>query len=128
MMCWNSGCESWVVKKGMAKHREQCPYGLEICEFCLKDILKIKMKEHLKQECQLVLLKCEQCSKELPRRQYLYHMDYDCPEVATKCINYPQCQAKVLRKNLQIHLTESCAYEPTFCTKDCGLALPRGQL
>ena len=90
----------------MPKHREQCPYGLEICEYCLKDILKIKMREHLKQECQLVLLKCEKCYKELPRRHYLYHMDYDCPEAIMKCINYPQCEERVTRKNLELHLSE----------------------
>ena len=86
------------------------------------------MREHLKKDCQLVLLKCEQCQKEVPRRQYIYHMDEICPEGVTKCANYPQCQAKVLRKNLDTHLAEKCAYEPTYCTKDCGLALPRGQL
>ena len=25
-------------------------------------------------------------------------------------------------------MAEQCAYEPTFCTKECALALPRGEL
>ena len=55
-------------------------------------------------------------------------MDEVCPEGLTKCANYPQCETKVLRKNLDKHLAKECAYEPTFCTKECGLALPRGQI
>lgn len=47
IQCLNIGCQEWVVRKAMVQHKEQCKFGLEICEFCLKDVLKYKMQGHL---------------------------------------------------------------------------------
>jgi len=112
IMCLNPGCETWIARQKMPEHRKDCLYGIEVCEFCIKEVMRLRMKDHLAEDCQLVLLKCNLCQQELPRRQFIKHEEFNCPEVAVKCEHYPQCQVETARKNLAKHLSTSCFFQP----------------
>ena len=51
IMCLNIGCEKWVQRQEMPQHRNECAYGIEICEFCIKEVIRVHLPEHLRQDC-----------------------------------------------------------------------------
>ena len=124
-MCLNPGCDAWIARQEMTNHRSECLYGIEVCEFCIKEVIRMRMADHLEHDCQLVLLDCEKCHLKMPRRQFIQHEEFECAEVSIKCEHYPQCQVMVLRKNLAKHLSTACFFQPVQCNKVCKLPLPR---
>ena len=68
IMCLNPGCEAWIARQEMSNHRMECLYGIEVCEFCIKEVIRMRMADHLRHDCQLVLLECQLCLLKMPRR------------------------------------------------------------
>mmetsp|Transcript_31975 Transcript_31975/g.39689 ORF Transcript_31975/g.39689 Transcript_31975/m.39689 type:complete len:91 (+) Transcript_31975:483-755(+) len=89
IMCLNPGCEAWIARQEMAGHREECLCGIEVCEYCIKEVIRMRMKDHLEHDCQLVLLECHLCKLSMPRRQFIKHEELECAEVSIKCEHYP---------------------------------------
>ena len=110
ILCLNPGCEAWIARQEMMQHRKECLHGIEVCEYCIKEVIRMHMEDHLKHDCELVLIECQLCKLSMPRRQYLTHEEQECAEVSIKCEHYPQCQVMVLRKNLAKHLQTTCYY------------------
>ena len=44
-MCLNPGCETWIARQKMPEHRKECLYGIEVCEFCIKEVMRMRMKD-----------------------------------------------------------------------------------
>ena len=68
IMCLNPGCDAWIARKDMSNHRKECLYGIEVCEFCIKEVIRMRLESHLSDDCQLVLLECQLCKQSMPRR------------------------------------------------------------
>uniref|UniRef100_A0A7M5XCZ4 Uncharacterized protein n=2 Tax=Clytia hemisphaerica TaxID=252671 RepID=A0A7M5XCZ4_9CNID len=109
-----NGCE-WIGK--IVEYKDHAP----ICQFvkincslagCKEKIERRHLQEH-EQKCCHRIVKCPHCQIEQKFKHLESHLNV-CPEMMVDCKN-PECQVRMFRKEVPLHLKNECLYEPVKC-------------
>ena len=114
MHCMNKehGCSEVNALSRIIEHVKQCPYKLEKCTLCNKQVVLCSMQQHIENECENRLVECNKCSKMVKYHSFTTHKLKKCPMLDVSC---PYCDWTGILSNMEQH-TMSCIKTPRPCT------------
>lgn len=117
--CKNGSC-TWTGTTNalLQHHSETCPLARIPCPDCARDVVRMNLAEHSRNDCRFRITRCSRCNKEGTYAEIMgldsSAVKHRCPMVVVTCPNKCQRFKSYQRGKLAAHLTE-CPLQRVDC-------------